>query len=79
MSTEFEALTQTVDRLLSEHTRLSVENRALTLRLRELEQSAASNRERVKQAKGRLDALMAQLPLETPVNPTSTVVQEPLL
>ncbi len=79
MSTEFEALTQTVERLLNEHTRLSVENRALTQRLRELEQSAASNRERVKQAKGRLDALMAQLPLETPVNPTSTVVQEPLL
>jgi regulator of replication initiation timing len=79
MSKELSALTESVERLIAEHTRLRVENQSLTLRIRELEQRAASSSERVKQAKTRLDSLIAQLPLEAPEQNAPQASQTSLL
>lgn len=65
--------------MLTEHTRLRVENQALTLRVRALEQDLARNSERVSKAKAKLDALIAQLPLEAPQPDAETAPQESLL
>jgi regulator of replication initiation timing len=64
MSTEIVQLSEAVDRLIAEHTRLRVENQSLTLHIRELEKQAAAHGERVKHARARLDKLIAQLPLD---------------
>jgi chromosome segregation ATPase len=64
MSNEFQSLQLSVEHLLAEHTRLSVENQALVQRSRELEEKLAANSLRVRQAQMRLNALMAQLPLD---------------
>jgi regulator of replication initiation timing len=79
MSQEFQALSTSVEHLLAEHTRLRVENQALTQRLRALEEKLATNGQRVKQAQARLNALVAQLPLESPPNATQPAVTQPSL
>jgi regulator of replication initiation timing len=79
MSQEFQALSTSVEHLLAEHTRLRVENQALTQRLRALEEKLATNGQRVKQAQARLNALVAQLPLESPPSATPPAVSQPSL
>lgn len=81
MMQEFQLLNTSVERLLAEHTRLRVENQALTQKSRELEEKLAANSLRVKQAQTRLNALMAQLPLEiqAPEAIAPAVIQPSLL
>lgn len=79
MSEQFQALSASIERLLAEHTRLRVENSALTLRTRELEEKLAANGERVNQARARLNALMAQLPLEAKKPDTQPTASQPSL
>ncbi len=82
MSKQIVALADSVDRLVSEHTRLRVENQSLTLRVRELERQAAASGEKVQRARARLDALIAQLPLEAApdaMHTTPPPTQRPLL
>ncbi len=79
MSQEFQALSTSVEHLLAEHTRLRVENQALTQRARALEEKLAMNGQRVKQAQARLNALVAQLPLESPHVESQPTASQPSL